>query len=76
MDVLGAAGEDQIAEARGEAVAVEDEGVQELAVADGHEQPGAEPGRAAGGEEEFGLLEGVVAELERADEDVDGDRLA
>ena len=61
---------DQPAEARGEAVAIEDEGVQQLAARERHQHPTAIPARPA--LEPAALLQPVVRKLERARHRVDG----
>ena len=76
LDVFGASLHDEAAVVGGEAVAVEDEGVEELAAGEGHEHPAAEPPRplAVGRFPEVTTgFESVVAEFEAAGEEVDGD---
>lgn len=62
---------DEGAVAVGEAVTVEDEGVQELSCCGGHEEPGAEPPRSI--LEVAQVFEVVVGKFEGAGENVDGD---
>jgi hypothetical protein len=63
LDVFRCIGQDEVGIRGGEAIPVEDEGVQELALRGGEEEPGPEP---PGGIDEVGRSEAVVEELEGA----------
>ena len=73
LDVLWAAFENEAAVVCRKALAVEDEGVQELSTGKGHEHPTAYPVWLALLSPDALLLGGIVGELERATKGVDGD---